>query len=104
MLVDTELGQFRCVTDEHGKRFLFECPACGEMLPMSEAILAGERPVTHESLRLPATFCSFQGAKEFGKALISKMQSLIMMGYKPYHDEGEDQWRPSRGGADGYIG
>ena len=105
MLVDTDLGQFRCVTDENGKRFLLECPDCGEMLPMSEAILAGESPIDHESRRIPAKYCTFSGVREFGKALICKMQSLIVMGYKPYHDEGQDQWQPMRGhGADGYVG
>ena len=97
MLVDTDLGQFRCVTDENGKRFLFECPECGEMLPMSEDILAGESPIDHESAGNPAKFCTFSGVREFGKALIYKMQSLIVMGYKPYHDEGQDQWQPMRG-------
>ena len=105
MLVDTDLGQFRCVMDGQGKRFLLECPHCGEMLPMDEEILAGRKPIDHESHRMAATFCSFAGVREFGKALITQMQSLIVMGYRPWHDEGEDCWRPSRGGgADGYVG
>jgi len=104
MLIDTDLGQFRAVTDGDHKRFLLECPECGEMLPMTEDILAGKHPVDHESRKLPATFCTFAGVHEFGKALVCKMQSLIVMGYKPWHDEGQDQWQPSGGGADGYVG
>jgi hypothetical protein len=104
MLVDTEFGQFRCVTDGDRRRFLLECGDCGEMLPMSEEILAGIHPVDHESRKIAGTVCSFSGMREFGKTLIVKMQSLIVMGYKPYHDEGQDQWQPSRGGSDGYVG
>jgi hypothetical protein len=103
-LIDTELGQFRCVTDGASKLFLLECPDCGEMLPMEEEILAGRKPIDHESRTMAAKCCTFQGVREFGKALICKMQSLIVMGYRPYHDEGQDQWQPSRGGgADGPL-
>lgn len=96
MLIDTDLGQFRCVTDGGKKRFIFECPHCLEMLPLSEEVLAGNAPVDHESRVMPGKFCSFAGTREFGKILITKMQSLILMGYKPWHDEGEDQWQASR--------
>lgn len=98
MLVDTELGQFRYVTDGPNKRFLFDCPDCHEMLPMSEEILAGRAPVDHESRIHGARFCTFAGTREFGKYLIATMQAQIVMGYKPYHDEGQDRWQPTSGG------
>ena len=104
MLVDTELGQFRYVTDGEKKWFLFQCPHCNEMLPMNEEIIAGRAPVDHESRARPGTFCTFGGTREFGKHLISTMQAQILMGYQPYHDEGQDQWQPLRGGGvDGPI-
>lgn len=92
-LVDTELGQFRQVIDGETKRFLLECPDCKEMLPMSEEILSGKAPIDHESRVYGARFCTFSGTREFGKILISTMQSQIVMGYKPYHDEGQDRWQ-----------
>ncbi len=94
-LVDTELGQFRLVEDGPRKRFLFECPECHEMLPMDEETLAGQKDIQHESRILPATFCRFTGTREFGKHLITTMQAQIVMGYKPYHDEGQDRWQPN---------
>lgn len=90
-LIDTELGQFRLVEDGTKKWFLFECPECHEMLPMDEEILAGRKDIQHESRILPATYCRFMGMREFGKHLIATMQAQIVMGYKPYHDEGQDQ-------------
>lgn len=97
MLVDTELGQFRCVSDGQNKRFLFECPDCAEMLPMSEEIFAGRAPIDHESRIHRARFCTFTGVREFGKSLITTMQAQIVMGYKPYHDEGQDRWQSAGG-------
>lgn len=105
MLVDTDLGQFRCVTDDgKNRRWLFECPECRGMLPLTEAHLAGKAPIDHESRTLGATFCSFRGMRDFGEQLICRMQALVLMGYKPTHDEGEDCWKPSKGGgSDGPI-
>lgn len=88
MLVDTQLGQFRYVTDGRRKWFLFECPHCGELLPMNEATLAGDAPITHESRHYPATYCTFAGTQQLGSALVATMQANILMGYKPYHEEG----------------
>ena len=100
MLVDTELGQFRCVTDDRkNRRWLFECPDCHEMLPMSEDHLDRKLPIDHESRKTPGSFCSFQGTRDFGAQLVHRMQALVLMGYKPTHDEGQDCWQPSRGGA-----
>lgn len=93
-IVDTELGQFRYVTDGAKGRFLFECPHCREMLPMNEEVLAGRDPVDHQSKTQPGRFCSFSGVREFGKYLVGAMQAQILMGYKPYHDEGQDRWQP----------
>ena len=94
-LVDTKLGQFRQVTDGVNKWFLFECPDCGEMLPMSEEILAGTAPIDHATRPPQTRLCTFRGVREFGKVLVSTMQAQIVMGYKPYHDEGQDRWQPS---------
>ena len=92
-LVDTQLGQFRYVTDGHKKWFLFECPDCHEMLPMDEEILAGRALVDHESRTEKARFCTFSGTRQFGIQLIAAMQAQILMGYQPYHDEGQDHLR-----------
>jgi len=98
ILIDTDLGQFRYVTDGQKKSFLFECPDCHEMLPMSEEILAGRDSIDHESMIYGGRFCTFSGVREFGKHLIVTMQAQIVMGYKAYHDEGEDRWQPIGGG------
>lgn len=87
-LVDTEFGQFRCVTDGGRKWFLLECPVCGEMLPMNEETLAGRSPITHESRHYPGSFCDFAGTHKLGAALLSTMQARVLTGDKPYHDEG----------------
>jgi hypothetical protein len=99
-LVDTELGQFREVTDGTSRSFLFECPDCHEMLPMDEEILAGRAPIDHESRVHGARFCTFAGTRDFGRKLVATMQALIVMGYKPYHDEGQDRWQSN--GSNGY--
>ena len=101
-LIDTSLGQFRVVADGEQKRFLFECPCCGEMLPMSEGHLNGTALIDHESRKEPARFCTFQGTRDFGRQLIATMRSHILMGYLPYHEEGRDH-APSGGGVDGPI-
>ncbi len=97
MLVDTGLGQFRCVQDGERKRFLFECPDCHEMLPLEEDHMNGSAPVDHESRIHCARFCTFSGTREFGKHLVTSMQALILMGYRPWHDEGEDRFASGRG-------
>jgi hypothetical protein len=98
-IVDTEIGRFRQVADGQHKWFLFECPDCGEWLPMNEDVLAGRDRVVHESQKFPASYCSYGDAREFGSALIAAMQAKVLMGYKPYHDEGEDRWQ-FMGGAE----
>jgi len=106
-LIDTELGQFRYVDDGGQPKFLFHCPQCEEVLPMNEEILAGRAPVDHQK-RIngigQAIFCTFKGTHELGSALVSTMQAMRLMGYMPYHDEGQDRWQPSRsGGVDGPL-
>lgn len=101
-LIDTEIGQFRAVQDGLINRYLFECPACGEMLPLSDDALNGTAPIDHESRREVGRFCNFDGVREFGRYLVSTMQAMIVMGYQPYHDEDETRWIPSqRLGVDG---
>jgi hypothetical protein len=99
MLIETKLGQFRAWTDGKVKSFLFQCPDCGEMLPMSEEVLAGIMTINHESRSRPGHKCTYSGTRDFGKTLISAMQAQILMGYKPYHDEGQDQWQPLSDGS-----
>lgn len=91
-LVDTNLGQFRQVEYGDEKRFLFECPICGEMLPMDEEILAGRFPIDHESRINGAQFCTFKGTHDFGKHLVVSLRSQILVGEPTYHEE--------RGGTD----
>ena len=106
-LIDTKLGQFRYVTDGEKSWFLFQCPDCEELLPMPEEVLAGRAPVDHELRREgvgQAQFCSFKGTRDFGTQLISRMQAMRLMGYQPYHDEGQSEWAtPIPGGVDGPI-
>lgn len=103
-LIDTEIGQFRAVQDGAINRYLFECPHCAEMLPLSDDALNGTAPIDHESRKQVGRFCTFSGVREFGRCLVSTMQAMIVMGYQPYHDEGETRWVPSRRlGVDGPI-
>lgn len=82
-LIDSEIGQFRQVEDGLIKRFLFECPDCHEMLPMTEEILSGDSPVNHESKIYGATFCSFRGKKPMGRHLIAAIQANLLNGIGP---------------------
>jgi hypothetical protein len=88
-LIDTDFGQFRQVTDGTINWFLLQCPDCGEMLPIDDEMFAGEKPINHESKKFPASFCTFSGTKALGPELISKMQTDVLFGRVPYHDEGQ---------------
>lgn len=80
LIVSTSLGRFRKVVDSTNTiSFLFECPTCGEWLPMSEEHMNGSRDVHHllkgESERL----CSYFKADIYGATLIATMQAKILM-------------------------
>jgi hypothetical protein len=100
-IVDTEVGQFRQVTDGTNKWFLFECPVCHERLPMDEETLAGRSPIDHIDGPGSKQICAFQGRKELGKVLVATMQARILMGERPHRDEGEAGYAPRRDGVDG---
>lgn len=67
------------------------------MLPMSKDTLEGIASIDHESRLNPGRFCTFSGNRDFGNTLVAAMQAQILMGYKPYHDEGQDRWQPMPG-------
>jgi len=86
-IIPTKLGRFNAVKDGTETQFLFECPDCGEWLPMSEEHLNGSTPIDHQSLKVPATFCTFSGTREFGSALISRMQAHILVDGKSFDED-----------------
>lgn len=61
---------------------------------MIEDTLDGIAPIDHESRVKSGSICSFSGTRNFGSTLVAAMQAQILMGYKPYHDEGQDRWQP----------
>jgi len=83
-IVPTKLGRFNAVKADGENEFLFECPDCGEWLPMSEEILNGSAPIDHQSRTRPATFCSFAGTREFGVELVAAMQARLLVDGIPY--------------------
>src|SRR5690349_15458770 len=63
----TSLGRFRAVVDQQKRKsFLFECPVCGEWLPMSEEHLNGSRDVQHLRKGEPDWLCEYFEAKVYG--------------------------------------
>ncbi|MEP6756358.1 MAG: hypothetical protein ABJA67_12715 [Chthonomonadales bacterium] len=86
-LVDTKIGTYNLVKDGNTSRWLFKCPSCGEMLPLSEAHMQGVEPIDHESRVNPARLCKFQGTREFVPDLLSVIQSRILCGYPPSRPE-----------------
>lgn len=100
-IVDTELGRFRQVTDVDKKWFLWECPRCKSWGGLSEEQWNGEVSVVCSG-RSGQGDCDYHETHEYGKMLVVSMQAMRLMGYKPYHDEGEDRWaNPIPGGVDG---
>jgi len=86
LIVSTSLGRFRAVTDQqNGKSFLFECPVCGEWLPMSEEHLNGSRDVQHLRRGDTDRLCGHFEAKVYGATLVATMQAKLLMAR-----EGED--------------
>jgi phage terminase large subunit GpA-like protein len=80
LIVSTSLGRFRHVVDSQKRRsFLFECPTCGEWLPMSEEHLSGSRDV--QQLRRGETdrLCEYFEAKVYGATLVATMQARFIM-------------------------
>lgn len=68
--VPTSIGLFR--KDDEAPEFLFLCPTCDQWLPMGEERLAGREAVDHGE-------CSYKGAREYGKWLVSTMQARRLM-------------------------
>lgn len=102
-IVDTNVGRFRQVTDDKDKWFLWECPNCGSWSGMSDGQLEGKVSVVCSGPNGRGG-CDYHATHEFGASLVAAMQAKILMGYKPYYEEGKDKWQPSRdGGVDGVI-
>lgn len=90
-IVPTKLGTFRQVVDGSRKYFLFECPKCGEWLPMTEAHLQGEESIDHltrpEEGRTFRATCEFGGKHKLGVELLATMQARVLMGEQPYDED-----------------
>lgn len=88
-VVPTKIGRFRQVTDGDRKWFLFECPTCGEWLPMKEEHLNGSAPIDHLSRpdgdRVRMT-CAFSGKHKLGIELVTTMQVRVLMDESPCDD------------------
>jgi hypothetical protein len=76
--VPTAKGLFRAVKDEAKTRFLFQCPECGEWLPLNEESLAGRLSLSHE-LRGTDRYCRFAGPELLGPTLVATMQARLLM-------------------------
>jgi hypothetical protein len=99
-IVDTEVGRFRQVTDGTKSWFLWECPKCGQWGNLSEAQWNAEVSVVCSG-PIGKT-CDYHETHRYGSILVASIQAMKLMGYKPYHDEGEDRWaNPIPGGVDG---
>ena len=86
LIVSTSLGRFRAVVDQQKRKsFLFECPVCGEWLPMSEDHLNGSKDVQHLRKAEIDRLCEYFEPKVYGAALVATMQAKILM-----MREGED--------------
>lgn len=83
--VTTNLGRFHQVRDGDEKRWLFECPTCGERLPVAEEHLNGSKPIDHCDRQGIGCSYGLQPMK-LGEALIAKMQVRILMDEKPYDE------------------
>lgn len=103
-IVDTDFGQFRHCNDgsQHGC-WLHLCPSCGEQLPMADV---PNNPMVHESLIFRDSYCDYRPeSQDLGLKMVAHMQAMRLMGYQPFHDEGQRGWVPSKsGGVDGVIG
>jgi len=92
--VPTSKGLFRAVKDEGRTRFLFQCPECGEWLPLDEEALAGRLSLSHE-LRGTNRYCRFAGPELLGPTLVATMQARLLMEDRgvPYET---DEWTALR--------
>ena len=101
-IVDTELGRWRLVSNGTGeKNWLWECPKCKSWAGMNDAQMEGKVSVVCSG---PGGHggCDYHETHKFGALLVGSIQAMRLMGYRPYHDEGEDRWgNPIAGGVDG---
>lgn len=100
-IVDTEFGRWREVSDGETKRWLWECPKCQAWGGMTDAQMNGEVSVVCSG---PGGCggCDYHETHKFGPFLIATIKASYLMGYRPYHDEGESRWsHPTGDGVDG---
>ena len=100
-IVDTSVGRFRQVIDGTDKWFLWECPGCKQWAHLSEDQWNGKVSVDHASQGCAG---QYHETHNFGAELVHRMQAMRLMGYRPWHEEGQDQWAtPIGDGVDGTI-
>lgn len=79
---------FSTATDGTKTWFILTCPICGERLQLTDAMLDGKEPVTHEDANYRGAFCNFGGIKTLGAELVPAMQAnLLMSNRSPFDGE-----------------
>ena len=78
---------FNLVTDGQKKWFVLECPECGEMLQMTDAMLDGTEPMYHDDKRHKSSLCCFGPAFKIGASLLSAMQVNMLFEGSPFTKE-----------------
>ena len=96
-IVTTPLGRFQRVNtgsiDGNPNTWLFECPGCGGWAYLDENQWAGTVSVDHTS-----TGCRYHETHEYGKQLVTTIQSRILMGENPADPEEADSVNPQQSG------
>ena len=78
---------FRHVRDGQKFFWMLDCPVCGEHLPLTEAMLQGEEPTFHTSLKHKSSYCEFGYEQRLGADLVAAMQVKLINSEPPTHEE-----------------
>lgn len=95
-IVDTKLGRFRAVEGGQKKWWLWECPCCKTWHTLSLDQMEGRISVYCDALvpqvygLNPATdtkACGYHQTHEYAKELVVTIQSRMLMGEEPWHED-----------------
>jgi hypothetical protein len=76
LFVTTEYGRFDKASGTPAG-WLFECPGCGEWLPLTTRMMGGSESVNHASQGCPG---GYHQTHPYGPALAARMQARALMG------------------------
>lgn len=101
-IVSTKFGRFNAVQNQDGtgKKWLFECPGCGEWLSLSSEQMEGRQHIAHYITMFDEkrpVLCTHEGPHEYAKELVVTLQArtLTRLESEPVFEQEPAPFAPS---------